>query len=92
MSDAKRLLDALADELAPRLRQLVFPDAEPRPAEKPLTLDELAEYTGISRSTLAEMARRRQIPCYRAGKRVIFLASEVLETLRIPAETKGGAL
>jgi len=92
MSDAKRVLDALADELAPRLQELVYPATNPRSVEKPMNLDELAEHTGISRSTLAELARCRQIPCFRAGKRVIFLASEVLETLRIPAETKGGAL
>lgn len=92
MIDPSATLEALASLLAPRIKQLLFPEGLHRPAEKPLTLDELAEYTGISRSTLAEMARRRQIPCYRAGKRVIFIASEVLEALRIPANTKGGAV
>jgi len=92
MTDLALALEGLAAALAPWIKQHLFPGGIPQIAEKPMSLDELEEFTSISRSTLAEMARRRQIPCYRAGKRVIFLASEVMEALRIPADTKGGAL
>lgn len=90
MTDPDRILEALAEALAPSISKLLLPEGHQADAEKPLSLDGLAEFTGISRSTLAEMAKQQQIPHYRAGKRLIFLASEVLEALRVPAEKEGG--
>jgi len=85
MTDPDSALEALAEALAPRVTGLLFPRGLHRQVEKPMSLNELAEFAGVSRSTLAEMAKQRLIPHYRVGKRLIFLASEVLASLRIPA-------
>jgi len=90
MTEPSYILDVLAEALAPRVLDILLPEGPRTPTEKPLSLDGLAEFTGVSRSTLAEMAKQRQIPHYRAGKRLIFLATEVLEALRVPAKKEGG--
>ena len=85
MTDHDRAFEVLAEALAPRIARLLFPRDLDQHVEKPMSLDELADFTGISRSTLGEKAKQCLIPHYRAGRRLIFLASEVLAALRIPA-------
>ena len=74
MSNVDRVLQALAEALVPLVAAQVNPRGEAKPSEHPMSLDELSTFTNLSRSTLADLAKRRQIPCYRAGKRLIFLA------------------
>jgi excisionase family DNA binding protein len=90
MTEPSSILDVLAEALAPRIAEFLFPEGQRTPIEKPLSLDGLAELTGISRSTLAELAKQRRIPHYRAGRRLFFTASEVLASLKVPATTEGG--
>jgi excisionase family DNA binding protein len=90
MTEPAVIIDALAEALTPRVIRILFPNGLPQQIEKPMSLNELADFTGVSRSTLAEMAKQRRIPHHRAGKRMIFLASEVLESLRVSVEQKGG--
>ena len=37
-----------------------------------LTAKETAEYLGISYWLITQLVRRKQIPCYRVGKRILF--------------------
>ena len=82
MSSDDPALDALAASLAPKIAKLLALEDTPARREQPMTLRELAAYTSVSRSTLAELARAGQIPSFRAGRRMFFLASEVMAALR----------
>ena len=44
----------------------------PKVERKTLTMKETAEYLGISYWLTTQLVRRKQIPCSRVGKRILF--------------------
>ena len=50
--------------------------------ERPLTIDQASEFTGLAKPTLYSMASQGRIPCSRRGKRLIFLESELITWIK----------
>lgn len=55
---------------------------KPASEERPMSIDQAAKFTGISKSTLYHMASRKEVPCHRKGKRLIFLESELIQWIK----------
>ena len=91
MSEPEGVVDALADMLAPRILERLGALEGPDHGERPVSLDQLAEFLGTSKSLLSEQAQAGSIPHFRIGRRLLFRPSEVLEALRAPGKAKGGA-
>ena len=93
MDKGEGVISTLVSALLPRLREEFFPDGIPELPEKPMGLEELAAFTGLSKSLLAELASAGEIPHYRARRRLLFSPSEVLAALHVPAseETQNGS-
>lgn len=53
----------------------------PSTVERPLTLQELANFLKVSPITIRRMAAQKRLPFFRAGERVRFLPSQVLAAL-----------
>ena len=49
-----------------------FMEDLPKVERKTLTMKETAEYLGISYWLITQLVRRKQIPCSRVGKRILF--------------------
>ncbi|MEI6754901.1 MAG: helix-turn-helix domain-containing protein [Paludibacter sp.] len=47
-----------------------------------MTVDQLAEYLSIARQTIYGKCSAREIPCFKTGKRVYFMKSEINEWLK----------
>jgi excisionase family DNA binding protein len=47
-----------------------------------MTLDQLAEYLSIARQTIYGKCSAKEIPCFKTGKRVYFMKSEINEWLK----------
>ena len=58
--------------------------------DRPLTFEEAAEYTSLSKSTLYKLTCSNKIPCYKpSGKRLYFSKSELdAWILRNPVKTE----
>jgi excisionase family DNA binding protein len=37
-----------------------------------ITVKEAADYIGVSKDTIYELSKRKQIPCIRVGRRILF--------------------
>lgn len=60
------------------------PDNEPRPTDQPeqlLTIQEAAKFLSLSVPTMYSKVSRSEIPSRKAGKRLYFLRSELMEQL-----------
>lgn len=57
---------------------------------RPLSVEELAELTGWSRRLCWDLARRRELPCIRAGRRVYFPRPAVMALLAQGAAPQAG--
>jgi excisionase family DNA binding protein len=53
---------------------------------KLLNAKEMSEVLTVSPSTLYGMVKRREVPHFRIGDRVVFDADSVLAALRVPAD------
>jgi excisionase family DNA binding protein len=74
----KEILVALVDLAA---RELTSSQSGPSLAEPTLEPKELAALLKIPESTVLELARRGELPCFRLGKHVRFDRAEVAEAL-----------
>ena len=54
----------------------------PKVERTTLTMKETAEYLGISYWLLNQLVRRKQIPCARVGRRVLFRVQALNEYLK----------
>jgi len=90
MTDPEGVIDDLADVLVPVILERMRILDDQGHGEKPMSLDQMAEFLGTSKSLLSEQAQIGTIPHFRIGRRLLFRPSEVLEALRAPMGTKGG--
>ncbi|NQV03129.1 MAG: helix-turn-helix domain-containing protein [Bacteroidia bacterium] len=54
--------------------------------EKFLTREEAANLLGVNKVTLWRYYRDGRLPYYRVGRKIFFLRSEILRTIRIDSE------
>jgi excisionase family DNA binding protein len=52
------------------------------PVEKWVSLDFIADYTGVSKDSLRNWIKQGAVPCYRIGKQYKFKVSEIDEWVR----------
>ncbi|MDQ0158846.1 helix-turn-helix domain-containing protein [Alkalibacillus salilacus] len=56
-----------------------------------MTAQQTAEYLGVNRETIYRMARRKEIPHFKLGQRIIFSQSSIEEWIREQEEANKSA-
>ena len=84
MTELQKVLQELARLVTPLVLEQINIHPSTHGPEKPMSLVEMADFLGLSKSSLAQMASRQEVPHFRAGRRLFFSPTEVLVSLRIP--------
>lgn len=61
---------------------LIVSDKQEEKKDKILSIQEVSEMIHKSTSTVYKMVSRNEIPCYKQGKTVTFMESEILEWMK----------
>jgi excisionase family DNA binding protein len=72
--------EQLSELIAQSIRQELSSTARPTaPSNKPLNVEEAANYLGLPKQTLYQLTSVREIPHKKLGKRLVFITSELDE-------------
>jgi excisionase family DNA binding protein len=89
MTNAAALEGLLQGFLAPVIREVVqevvrehLQSIPATQSNRILNIDQAAEFTGMAKQTLYQMAAQGRVPCSRRGKRLLFLEDQLIQWVK----------